>query len=231
VSGSSVGAMVVGTVFIMVFGMATVSLVESVDDTVKNAEYELSDPEVVIVSVIDREESTGPGEAVAISSGGSGYTNGATCGVTGSSGSGLQLVLTVDGGNVVTAASVLTGSEGSGYTDGETITINCGGADSTAVIDIHDQNTITIKNVGSDTVDLAHIFITLSDTSPVAQGEPFSFTSHYSGTNLYLFPDEELSTSSFPLNPTNHGFAMGSDPDRAFLSIYDYNDAMTVTIS
>jgi hypothetical protein len=223
--------MVVGTVFIMVFGMATVSLVESVDDTVKNAEYDLSDPEVIIVSVTDKEEATGPGEAVAITDGGTGYTNGATCGVTGSSGSALQLVLTVDGGNAVTGASVLTGSEGSGYTDGETITINCGGADATAVIDIHDQNTVTIKNVGSDTVELSHIFITLSDTSPVEQGEPFSFTSHYSGTNLYLFPGEELSTTPFPLDPTNHGFAMGSDPDRAFLSIYDYNDAMSVTIS
>ena len=35
VAGSSVGAMVVGTVFIMVFGMATLTMVESNDESVK----------------------------------------------------------------------------------------------------------------------------------------------------------------------------------------------------
>ena len=40
-AGSSVGAMVVGTVFIMVFGMATVSLVESVNESVINSDHRL----------------------------------------------------------------------------------------------------------------------------------------------------------------------------------------------
>ena len=46
-AGSSVGAMVVGAVFIMVFGMATVTMVESIDESVKNSEFELSEPEAV----------------------------------------------------------------------------------------------------------------------------------------------------------------------------------------
>ena len=54
---------------------------------------------------------------------------------------------------------------------------------------------------------------------------------HYSGSNLYLFPGEQLSTDAFPLDPTTHGFAIDDDPDRAFLAIYDYNDAGTVTIT
>ena len=59
-AGSSVGAMVVGTVFIMVFGMATVTMVESIDESVKNSEFELSEPEVMLLSVTDKQESTGP---------------------------------------------------------------------------------------------------------------------------------------------------------------------------
>ena len=223
--------MVVGTVFIMVFGMATVSLVESVDDTVKNAEYDLSDPEVIIVSVVDKQESTGPVNAFGTNDDGSGYVDG-TNGCTTSGGTGTGLIVGVDTtGDAVTNLDIE--NPGNGYTVGDVITITgCGNGDATFQVgSIHDQNTITIKNVGSDTVELSHIFITLSDTSPVEQGEPFSFTSHYSGTNLYLFPGEELSTTPFPLDPTNHGFAVGSDPDRAFLSIYDYNDAMSVTIS
>ena len=94
-----------------------------------------------------------------------------------------------------------------------------------------DQNTITIMNTGSETVDLSHIFLTLSDTSK-AQGTPFTpFVNHYSGSNLYLFPGEQLSTDAFPLDPTTHGFSIDADPDRAFLAIYDYNDAGTVTIT
>ena len=54
---------------------------------------------------------------------------------------------------------------------------------------------------------------------------------HYSGSNLYLFPGEQLSTDAFPLDPTTHGFAIDADPDRAFLAIYDYNDAGTVTVT
>ena len=49
-AGSSIGAMVVGTVFIMVFGMATLTMVESIDESVKNSEFELSEPEVTPVS-------------------------------------------------------------------------------------------------------------------------------------------------------------------------------------
>ncbi len=39
VAGSSVAAMVVGTVFIMIFGMATVSFVENIDQSINNADY------------------------------------------------------------------------------------------------------------------------------------------------------------------------------------------------
>ena len=52
--------MVVGTVFIMVFGMATLTMVESIDESVKNSEFELSEPEVTLLSVTDKQESTGP---------------------------------------------------------------------------------------------------------------------------------------------------------------------------
>ncbi len=71
-SGSSVGAMVVGTVFIMVFGMATVTMVESVDESVRNADYDLPDPKVEIVSAFDQEMSTGPVESLSVSTPGSG---------------------------------------------------------------------------------------------------------------------------------------------------------------
>ena len=232
-AGSSVGAMVVGTVFIMVFGMATVTMVESIDESVKNSEFELSDPEVVLLSVTDKVESTGPVLTVSLgTTAGTGYADGpVTCTTTGA-GTGLTLsVSATDGG--VTSVSIV--NPGDDYTTGaNTITIaSCG--DGTATIDIdslHDQNTITIMNTGSETVDLSHIFLTLSDTGTKAQGNPFTpFLDHYSGTNLYLFPGEQLSTDAFPLDPTIHGFAIGDDPDRAFLAIYDYNDAETVTIT
>ena len=67
-AGSSIGAMVVGTVFIMVFGMATVTMVESIDESVKNSEFELSQPEVTLVSVTDKQESTGPIAGLSFSS-------------------------------------------------------------------------------------------------------------------------------------------------------------------
>ena len=225
--------MVVGTVFIMVFGMATVTMVESIDESVKNSEYELSEPEVVLLSVTDKVESTGPVLTVSLgTTAGTGYADGpVTCTTTGA-GTGLTLsVSATDGG--VTSVSIV--NPGDDYTTGaNTITIaSCG--DGTATIDIdslHDQNTITIMNTGSETVDLSHIFLTLSDTGTKAQGNPFTpFLDHYSGTNLYLFPGEQLSTDAFPLDPTIHGFAIGDDPDRAFLAIYDYNDAETVTIT
>ena len=232
-AGSSIGAMVVGTVFIMVFGMATVTMVESIDESVKNSEFELSEPEVILVSVTDKVESTGPVLTVSLgTTAGTGYADGpVTCTTTGA-GTGLTLsVSATDGG--VTSASIV--NPGDDYSTGDnTVTIaSCG--DGTATIDIdslHDQNTITIRNTGSETVDLSHIFLTLSDTGTKAQGIPFTpFVNHYSGTNLYLFPGEQLSTDAFPLDPTTHGFAIDGDPDRAFLAIYEYNDAETVTIT
>ena len=233
-SGSSVAAMVVGTVFIMVFGMATVTLVESVDESIKNAEFTLPDPQVVLTTVTDKEETTGPVEGLVIADDGLSYTGGDTCTVSGSAGTGLSFTISVDGTGQVTGISSIT-VLGSGYTDGETVNLNCNAGTSTEVatvtIDIHSQNKITIKNTGSETVDLDHIFITLSNTVDETQGTPFKFTSEYSGTNLFLFPGEELSTDVFLLDPTEQGFAIGDDPNRAFLAIYDYNDAISVTIT
>ena len=232
-AGSSVGAMVVGTVFIMVFGMATVTMVESIDESVKNSEFELSDPEVVLLSVTDKVESTGPVLTVSLgTTAGSGYADGpVTCTTTGA-GTGLTLSVSATDGGVTSVSIVNPGDDYS--TGANTITIaSCGDGSATIDIDsLHDQNTITIRNIGSETVDLSHIFLTLSDTGTKAQGNPFTpFLDHYSGTNLYLFPGEQLSTDAFPLDPTIHGFAIGDDPDRAFLAIYDYNDAETVTIT
>ena len=233
-SGSSVAAMVVGTVFIMVFGLATVSLVESVDESIKNAEFTLPDPQVVLTTVTDKEETTGPVEGLVIADDGLSYTGGDTCTVSGSAGTGLSFTISVDGTGQVTGISSIT-VLGSGYTDGETVNLNCNAGTSTEVatvtIDIHSQNKITIKNTGSETVDLDHIFITLSNTVDETQGTPFKFTSEYSGSNLFLFPGEELSTDAFPLDSTEQGFAIGDDPNRAFLAIYDYNDAISVTIT
>ena len=240
-SGSSVGAMVVGTVFIMVFGLATVTLVESVDQSVKNADYTLSEPEVTLVSVTDKQESTGPIASLSYSEptfndAGSGYTTGTHCDlVSAISGTGASVDIIVIEDGKVFGYNLETLVPGTGYTDGETVTINCGTNPNSAdftVGSIQDQNTITIRNTGSETVDLSHIFLTLSDTATKVQGTPFApFVNHYSGTNLYLFPGEQLSTDAFPLDSNTHGFAIGEDPDRAFLAIYDYNDAETVTIT
>ena len=232
-SGSSVGAMVVGTVFIMVFGMATVTLVESVDQSVKTAEFELPDPQVTLVSVTDREESTGPVEVLSIQNNGEDYTEGDTCSVSGSSGTGLSFTISVDGSGGVTGLSIT--ASGNGYSE-EDLDLDCttpGGSNGIVTIDdVHDTNTISIRNIGSETVDLSHIFVTYSDTGTNAQGNPFApFVSHYTGSNLYLFPGEQLSTDAFPLDSNTHGFAIDDDPDRAFLAIYDYNDAETVTIT
>ena len=234
-AGSSVGAMVVGTVFIMVFGMATVTMVESIDESVKNSEYELSEPEVVLLSVTDKVESSGPVLTVSLgTTAGSGYADGpVTCTTTGA-GTGLTLSVSATDGAV---SSVVILNPGNGYSIGDnTVTINdasCGDGSATIDIDsLHDQNTITVRNTGSETVDLSHIFLTFSDTGTKTQGTPFApFVDYYSGTNLYLFPGEQLSTDAFPLDSTTHGFAIGDDPDRAFLAIYDYNDAETVTIT
>ena len=232
-AGSSVGAMVVGTVFIMVFGMATVTMVESIDESVKISEFELSEPEGILVSVTDKVESTGPVLTVSLgTTAGTGYADGpVTCTTTGA-GTGLTLSVSATDGGVTSVSIVNPGDDYS--TGANTITIaSCGDGSATIDIDsLHDQNTITIRNTGSETVDLSHIFLTLSDTGTKAQGTPFTpFVNHYSGTNLYLFPGEQLSTDAFPLDPTTHGFAIDGDPDRAFLAIYEYNDAETVTIT
>jgi len=241
-SGSSVGAMVVGTVFIMVFGLATVSLVESVDESVKNSEFELPDPKVEFTLLTDKKESTGPIATLSFTGGvnepGTGYTSGTTCNLVSSgSGSGASVEI-VDGDGDGEVDGLVSDSlvPGNGYEIAELVTIDCGsdGSDGTAeytIDDIEDQNTITIKNVGSDTVELSHIFITLSETSSGTQGKPFSFTVQYTGGNTYLFPGEEASTGAFPLDEATHGFAITEDPDRAFLAIYDHNDAESVVIT
>ena len=231
--------MVVGTVFIMVFGMATVTMVESIDESVKNSEFELSEPEVTLLSVTDNQESTGPIAGLSFSSpstnsAGTGYTSGDQCELVSSgTGSGASVNIIVTAGEIVGFGLNLV--PGNGYSIGEIVTINCGSNPNSgdySVSSIEDQNTVTVINTGSETVDLSHIFLTLSDTGTKAQGTPFTpFVNHYSGPNLYLFPGEQLSTDAFPLDPTTHGFAIGDDPDRAFLAIYDYNDAKTVTVT
>ena len=238
-AGSSVGAMVVGTVFIMVFGMATVTMVESIDESVKNSEYELSEPEVTLVSVTDKQESTGPIAGLSFSSpstnsAGTGYTSGDQCELVSSgTGSGASVNIIVTDGEIVGFGLNIV--PGNGYSVGEIVTINCGSNPNSgdySVSSIEDQNTITVRNTGSETVDLSHIFLTLSDTGTKVQGTPFTpFVNHYSGTNLYLFPGEQLSTDAFPLDSNTHGFEIDDDPDRAFLAIYEYNDAETVTIT
>mgnify|MGYP001318030403 CR=1 FL=1 len=236
--------MVVGTVFIMVFGMATVTMVESIDESVKNSEYELPGPQVDILSVTDKQESTGPiatiGWTGGVNLGGSDYVHLATCDlVSSSSGTGatVQILDLVDDDGEVDGYFPSSLVPGNGYAIGEVVTIDCGsdGSSGTAtytITNIQEQNTLTIRNTGSETVDLSHIFLTLTDTGTKVQGTPFTpFINHYSGNNLYLFPGEQLSTDTFPLDPTIHGFAIDTDPDRAFLAIYDYNDAETVTIT
>ena len=230
-AGSSVAAMVVGTVFIMIFGMATVSLVESVDQSISTADYELPDPEVTLVSVTDKEESNGPVEALSISDPGSGYTNGDVCGVTGASGTGLQFSISETLGALT---GVTITAAGSGYTETNTWDVDCpsgGSSGQVTIDDIHDQNTISIRNTGSENVDLSHISITLSDSVSETQGKPFSFMDHYIGPNLFLFPGEEISTGAFPLETNAHGYAIGDDPDRAFLAIYDHNSVVSITIT
>tara|TARA_B100000131_G_scaffold250983_1_gene244433 strand:- start:184 stop:882 length:699 start_codon:yes stop_codon:yes gene_type:complete len=232
--------MVVGTVFIMIFGLATVSLVESVNESIKNADYELPEPQVEIVSITDKQESTGPIDFLTFSSpsannAGTGYTSGTQCDLVSAisgTGASVNIITNVDGEVTGFGFNLV---HGTGYTDGETVTIDCGTDPNSAdftVGAIHDQNTIEIRNSGSETVDLSHILITFSNTATSTQGTPFTpFVDHYSGTNLYLFPGEQISTDSFPLSPDTHGFAIGDDPDRAFLAIYDYNDAESVTIT
>lgn len=239
-AGSSVAAMVVGTVFIMIFGMATVSLVENIDQSIKNADYELPDPEVNLISAVDQQESTGPVSAISFAGAidqGTGYTGlgGTTCSVSGGSGTGMSVTISVVDDNV---SGATISSVGSGYTVGNILTVNCSGnplGDSghnanVSVTAIHDLITITIKNLGTETVELSNIILTFSKEGD-KQGTPFNFTSIYSGNNTFLFPGETVASDSFALNPITHGFNLEDDPDRVFLAIFDHTSARSIIIS
>ncbi len=234
-SGSSVAAMVVGTIFIMIFGMATVSMIESIDDSVKVAEFKLPNPEVDLTTVTDLLGSTGPVQAISLGTPGVNYPDGpTTCTTTHASGTGLTVSVTAVAGQVTDATIV---DAGDGYETGaDTVLISycVGTEDGLATLDIdslHEQITINITNTGSEAVELNRIYITLSDTGDYNQGIPFQFSSHYYGSNLFIFPGEYIESSPFGLENTTHGLAVDADPDRAFLSVYDYSSAIPVTDS
>ncbi len=233
-SGSSVGAMIVGTVFIMIFGLATVSMIESIDDSVEVAEYELPNPKIKLDSVTDKVEATGPVLAISLgTTAGTGYDDGPVECTTTGAGTGLTVSVTATLGAVDSATVVAAGT---GYATGvNVVTISdaaCGDGLATLDIDsLHDQNTITISNLGSEAVELSHIYITLSNTVTYMQGNPFQFSSEYSGSNLFIFPGEEVSSDAFPLDSDKHGFAINTDPDRAFLAVYEHSSAVSVTIT
>lgn len=230
VSGSSVGAMVVGTVFIMVFGMATVSLIDNVNQSIKNSDFELPNPKVDLISVTDSVQSPGPVNSVSLVSGGNNYVAGGGCTTT-TTGDGVGLVVSVtEDSNVVD--SITVEQIGSGYEIGDPFTITgCGDGDATGtIISLHEQIVITIKNMGSENVMVSDIWIILSETSSKSMGIPFSFDSHYSGGNNYIFPGEQFISDAFPLDNTAHGFSVSGNPNRAFLSIYDHNSFADVNI-
>ena len=239
VAGSSVAAMVVGTVFIMIFGMATVSLVENIDQSIKNADYELPDPEVTIFSVFDQQEATGPGAAVTfggVADEGTGYNGfSGTCPADGGTGTGMTLTIAV-AGDVISGATIA--NPGSGYAAGDTLTVNCSGNSpgdpgnnaNVTVSAIHGLNTISIKNLGTETVELSHVILTYSKQGE-KQGTPFNFTSIYSGNNTFLFPGETVLSDPFALDPITHGFNLEDDPDRLFLAIFEHTSAKSVIIS
>ena len=233
-SGSSVGAMIVGTVFIMIFGLATVSMIESIDDSVEVAEYELPNPKIKLDSVTDKVEATGPVLAISLgTTAGTGYDDGPVECTTTGAGTGLTVRVTATLGAVDSATVVAAGT---GYATGvNVVTINdaaCGDGFATLDIDsLHDQNTITISNLGSEAVELSHIYITLSNTAEHTQGPPFQFSSEYTGSNLFIFPGEEISSDAFPLDSNLHGYAIDADPDRAFLAVYEHSSAVSVTIT
>ena len=230
-SGSSVAAMVVGTIFIMIFGMATVSMIESIDDSVKVAEFKLPNPEVDLTTVTDLLGSTGPVQAISLGVDlGANYPNGpTTCTTTHASGTGLTVSVTAVAGQVTDATIV---DAGDGYETGaDTVLISyCVGTED-GLVSLHEQITINITNTGSEAVELNRIYITLSDTGDYNQGIPFQFSSHYYGSNLFIFPGEYIECSPFGLEITTHGLAVDADPDRAFLSVYDYSSAIPVTDS
>ena len=241
-AGSSVAAMVVGTVFIMIFGMATVSLVDNIDQSIKNADYELPDPKVDLISVTDKPESTGPVSEISFAGAidqGTGYLglSGQTCPVSGGSGTGMSVTISVDDDNV---SGATISSVGSGYTVGNILTVNCSSATlgdpghnaNVSVTAVHDKNIITIKNVGSETVALSNIILTLSNTSlDDPQGTPFNFTTVYSGNNTFIFPGEQISSDSFTLNSIIHGFNLENDPNRAFLAVFEYSSSISVDVT
>ena len=234
VSGSSVGAMIVGTIFIMIFGMATVSMIDSIDESVKVAEYELPNPKIKLDSVTDKVEATGPVLAISLgTTAGTGYDDGPVECTTTGAGTGLTVSVTATLGAVDSATVVATGT---GYATGDNVvTISdaaCGDGLATLDIDsLHDQNTITISNLGSEAVELSHIYITLSDTLAHTQGFPFQFSSEYTGSNLFIFPGEEISSDAFPLDSNLHGYAIVADPNRAFLAVYEHSSAVSVTFT
>ena len=231
-SGSSVGAMIVGTIFIMIFGLATVSMIESIDDSVEVAEYKLPNPKIKLDTVTDKVEATGPVLAISLgTTPGTGYPDGPVECTTTGVGTGLTVSVTATGGAVATATVVAAGT---GYATGDNVVTIAACGDGLATLDVdtlHDQNTITISNLGSEAVELSHIYITLSDTLLFTQGLPFQFSSEYSGSNLFIFPGEQISSDAFPLDSNVHGYAIGTDPDRAFLAVYEHSSAVSVTIT
>jgi archaellin len=146
----------------------------------------------------------------------------------------LTVSVTAVAGQVTDATIV---DAGDGYETGaDTVLISycVGTEDGLATLDIdslHEQITINITNTGSEAVELNRIYITLSDTGDYNQGIPFQFSSHYYGSNLFIFPGEYIESSPFGLENTTHGLAVDADPDRAFLSVYDYSSAIPVTDS
>jgi hypothetical protein len=168
---------------------------------------------------------------------GTGYTglNNQQCSLTGltSGATDASIEIVVVGDEVVGIGLPSTLVPGTGY-QVETVSFNCGTNANSATASVsayHDLNTITISNLGSEAVQLTHIYITLSDTTTYMQGYPFQFSSEYSGSNLFIFPGEEVSTDAFPLDFDKHGFAIATDPDRAFLAVYEHSSAVSVTIT
>ena len=132
-SGSSVAAMIVGTVFIVIFASATVLMVDSINDATIASQVELPDPEITLVSAV---------------------WNGA------------------------------------------------------------DTLTYTITNTGPEEVQIAHIFITVDNDTPIS----CSGLSPNPNSD-YIFPGETITASS----------SFGSSPARVFLVVFEYSSSVAVT--
>jgi len=92
---------------------------------------------------------TGGAATVSVTTGGTGYVNGATVATTGGSGTGLTVLLTVSAG-AITAAS--PAAEGSGYKIGDVVTVSTGGANATLTIssiDVVSSTTISAVDTGA----------------------------------------------------------------------------------